>query len=240
MFLQANHSCLFGAVIPKLSCVLDSPDVFKIFWCLAPVHRHFHLIDIACNLTIRSFKISPRWFYCAAQVWQALFWRKVYRILMLNGDNSITFSPRSNFFFSGSHLGCPIESSRKSLGNIYAWPHPHRCRPKWSGVGPGEFKAPPMTQMYNQDWNPQFRQNTMESLPVASQSILWIILKTLGACRKYRRFSQQSWFLYYPVGMFQGKCSQLSLTGNVYTYLQNFSISIEQDTVFEELPNEHL
>lgn len=81
-----------------------------------------------------------------------------------------------------------------------------------------------MILKFNQSWNPLYKEDTMESYLFCKLFWkLWVLAERKGGLQS------------------KAKCFQLPLTGSVDTYLQNFSISVEQVcAVFEEQPNSQM
>lgn len=110
-------------------------------------------------------------------------------------------------FFSGSCLGCPIESPGKLLEYTYTWPHPCRFWSKWIRT---QSKAPQVIQMHNQDWKPLLVSGEHSGVLHWLEAYLFCDSGNSGCWCRVKEVSEQSWFLCHPVRMCKGKHFQLS------------------------------
>ena len=110
-------------------------------------------------------------------------------------------------FFSGSCLGCPIESPGKLLEYTYTWPHPCRFWSKWIRT---QSKAPQVILMHNQDWKPLLVSGEHSGVLHWLEAYLFCDSGNSGCWCRVKEVSEQSWFLCHPVRMCKGKHFQLS------------------------------
>lgn len=110
-------------------------------------------------------------------------------------------------FFSGSCLGCPIESPGKLLEYTYTWPHPCRFWSKWIRT---QSKAPQVIQTHNQDWKPLLVLGEHSGVLHWLEAYLFCDSGNSGCWCRVKEVSEQSWFLCHPVRMCKGKHFQLS------------------------------